>query len=59
MGHPIRGIRGSKPRFGPSIAQVLAEEAEAQRRKDRKLRKSAKPAGTAQSRRSNAGQGGG
>jgi hypothetical protein len=42
MRHPIRGIRGSKPRLAPSLRQMLAEEAaaEAQKRKERKLRKS-------------------
>jgi hypothetical protein len=40
--HPIRGISGAKPRVLPSIRQILAEEAEteAQKRKERKERKS-------------------
>jgi hypothetical protein len=42
MAHPITGIVGSKPRFGPTLRQMLAEEAalEAQKRKLRKERKS-------------------
>ena len=52
MGHFLTGIKGSKPRVGPSIAQMLRAEAApeaAQKRAKRKLRKggvrkSAKPA---------------
>jgi hypothetical protein len=42
MGHPIRGIRGAKPRIGPSIAQMMrAEELrKREKRKERYLRKS-------------------
>ena len=55
MGHFLTGIKGAKPRFGPSIAQLLAAEETGKRklrklRKMRKLRARAKAAGTAQSR---------
>jgi hypothetical protein len=47
MGHPIQGIKGSKPRFAPTLRQMMAEEAAQEERKrklreERKLRKSAK-----------------
>ncbi len=45
MRHPIIGIRGSKPRVGPSIAQMLRAEEAAQKRKGGKLRKGGKSGG--------------
>ena len=46
MGHPIQGIKGSKPRFGPTLRQIMAQEAarEERKRQELKLRKSAKAA---------------